>query len=73
MTPAASFKRITAVIGMALLVPICVGLIDGSISATDAGVRAVVLFGAVVVVRRLTNLVPDGSPRVHVEIEPKGS
>lgn len=67
MTPAGVFKRLTAVAGMALLVPICVGLITGSVDPIDAGIRAVLLFVGVAVVRRIANLAPSGSRVVVVE------
>ena len=72
MTPAAVFKRLTAVAGMALLVPICLGLIGGSVSPFDAGLRALSLLAAVLIVRRFANLAPNG-PTVVVEMDDDGS
>jgi hypothetical protein len=52
------FKRLVAVTGLFLVVPIAFQLVSGTITPLDAGVRAMVLFAGVLVARRLANLAP---------------
>ena len=58
MSAPQTFKRLVAIAGLLLVVPIALQLISGTITPLDAGIRAVVLFGGVLVSRRLANLTP---------------
>ncbi len=53
-----TFKRMVAVAGLVLVIPIAVQLVSGTITPVDAGTRALVLFFGVLVARRLANLTP---------------
>ncbi|MDH3248357.1 MAG: hypothetical protein OEQ47_05320 [Acidimicrobiia bacterium] len=53
-----AFKRLVAVGGLLLVIPIALQLVSGTITPLDAGIRALVLFGGVLVARRLANLTP---------------
>ena len=65
-----TFKKLAAVFGLLLITPIALQLLGGSITPADAGIRAVALFGGVLLVRRLANLAP--TPGVVV-VEPAAS
>jgi hypothetical protein len=58
MSAPQTFKRLVAVAGLLLVIPIALQLISGTVTPLDAGIRAVVLFGGVLVARRLANLTP---------------
>lgn len=53
-----TFKRMVAVTGLLLVIPIALQLISGTVTPLDAGIRALVLFGGVIVARRLANFTP---------------
>ena len=58
MSAPQTFKRLVAVAGLLLVIPIALQLISGTVTPLDAGIRALVLFGGVLVARRLANLAP---------------
>ncbi len=58
MSAPQTFKRLVALGGLLLVVPVALQLISGTITPLDAGIRALVLFGGVLVARRLANLTP---------------
>lgn len=58
MTGRAALKRMIAVVGLVLMIPLGLGLVQGTLSPSDAAVRGVALFLAVVVGRGLANLAP---------------
>ncbi len=58
MSAPQTFKRLVALAGLLLVIPIALQLVSGTITPLDAGIRAVVLFGGVLVARRLANLTP---------------
>ena len=58
MSASHTFKRLVAIAGLLLVVPIALQLISGTVTPLDAGIRAMVLFGGVLVARRLANLTP---------------
>jgi len=53
-------RQLTAALGLILLIPIGLQLIGGTVSPTDAAIRAAALFVGVVVARRLAGLAPGG-------------
>jgi hypothetical protein len=53
-------KRLVAVLGLLLMLPLGYGLVTGSLSPEDAGLRAAALFIGVVVARKMTALAPSG-------------
>jgi hypothetical protein len=53
-----TFKRLVAIAGLLLVIPIALQLVQGTITPLDAGIRAMVLFGGVLVARRLANFTP---------------
>jgi hypothetical protein len=53
-------KRIVAGMGLGLMVPLGLGLVSGSLTATDAAVRAVALYGGIIVARKLAGMAPSG-------------
>lgn len=58
MSAPQAFKRLVALAGLLLVIPIALQLISGTVTPLDAGIRALVLFGGVLVARRLANLTP---------------
>lgn len=58
MSASQTFKRVVALTGLFLVIPVALQLISGTITPLDAGIRALVLFGGVLVARRLANLTP---------------
>lgn len=66
MSAPQTFKRLVALTGLLLVIPVALQLISGTITPLDAGIRAVVLFGGVLVARRLANL----TPRPLMVVEP---
>ena len=58
MSAPQTFKRLVALAGLLLVIPIALQLISGTVTPLDAGIRALVLFGGVLVARRLANLTP---------------
>jgi hypothetical protein len=58
MSAPQAFKRIVAAAGLLLVIPIAVQLISGTVTPLDAGIRALVLFGGVILARRLANFTP---------------
>lgn len=58
-------KRLFAIAGLALMIPIGLQLTMGQISPADAAMRAGVLFGGVMVARMLAGLAPNGAIRAH--------
>ena len=58
MSASQTFKRLVAVAGLLLVIPIALQLISGTVTPLDAGIRALVLFGGVLAARRLANLAP---------------
>lgn len=69
MSAPQTFKRLVAVTGLLLVIPVALQLISGTITPLDAGIRALVLFGGVLVARRLANLTPRPLMVVEPEIE----
>ena len=61
----AHLKRLFAIAGLALMVPIGLQLTMGQISPADAAMRAGVLFGGVMVARILAGLAPTGHTRAR--------
>lgn len=57
MGTAAYLRRLVAAAGLLLLAPICWLLVSGRITPADAGIRAAVLFVAIVLLRRLSGAV----------------
>lgn len=53
-----TFKRLTALAGLILVIPIALQLVSGTVTPLDAGIRALVLFFGVLVARRLADLTP---------------
>ena len=66
MSAPQTFKRLVALAGLVLVIPIALQLISGTVTPLDAGIRALVLFGGVLVARRLANL----TPRPLMVVEP---
>lgn len=58
MSAPQTFKRLVALAGLVLVIPLALQLVSGSITPLDAGTRALVLFFGVLVARRLANLTP---------------
>ena len=58
MSAPQTFKRLIAIAGLVLVIPIALQLVSGTITPLDAGIRALVLFGGVLIARRLANLTP---------------
>lgn len=58
MSAPQAFKRLVALGGLLLVIPVALQLITGTITPLDAGIRALVLFGGVLLARRLANLTP---------------
>lgn len=58
MSAPQAFRRVVALAGLLLVVPIALQLVSGTITLFDAGVRALVLFGGVLIARRLAVLAP---------------
>ena len=46
-------RRTAAVVGAIVMFPIALNMLQGDLTAADAGMRAAMVFGAVLVVRRL--------------------
>ena len=69
MSAPQTFKRLVALGGLLLVVPVALQLISGTITPLDAGIRALVLFGGVLVARRLANLTPRPLLVVDTEAE----
>ncbi len=68
MSAPQTFKRMVAATGLLLVIPVAVQLISGTITPLDAGIRALVLFGGVIVARRLANFTP--SPVMVIATDP---
>lgn len=66
MSAPQAFRRLVALGGLMLVIPIALQLVSGTITLFDAGIRAVVLFGGVLVARRLAGL----APRPLMVVEP---
>jgi hypothetical protein len=58
MSGPAILKRLAAAAGLALMIPIGLGLVDGTLTPIDAARRAGALFVAVVIARKLAVLAP---------------
>ena len=69
MSAPQTFKRLVALGGLLLVIPVALQLISGTITPLDAGIRAMVLFGGVLVARRLANLTPRPLMVVETEVE----
>jgi hypothetical protein len=69
MSAPQTFKRLVALTGLLLVIPIALQLISGTITPLDAGIRALVLLGGVLVARRLANLTPRPLMVVDTEAE----
>jgi hypothetical protein len=69
MSASHTFKRLVAIAGLLLVVPIALQLISGTVTPLDAGIRAMVLFGGVLVARRLANLTPRPLMVVEADTE----
>ena len=64
-----TFKRLVALTGLLLVVPVALQLISGTITPPDAGIRALVLLGGVLVARRLANLTPRPLMVVETDVD----
>lgn len=53
-------KRLVAIIGLLLMMPIGYQLIMGTVTPTDAAIRAGALFVGVVMARKAADLAPSG-------------
>ncbi|MDH4117541.1 MAG: hypothetical protein OEX04_21100 [Acidimicrobiia bacterium] len=62
MTGQSALKRLIAFVGLILMVPLGLGLVSGSLTPGDAGMRAAALFVTVMVARKLAALAPDEVP-----------
>ncbi len=71
MTAPGMLKKFIATFGLVLTAPIAILLIQGEITLLDAGTRAGILFGAVLVLRSVANLFP--ATRVVVAAPPAQS
>lgn len=58
-------KRLFAIAGLALMIPIGLQLTMGQITPADAAMRAGFLFGGVMVARLLAGLAPNGAIRAR--------
>jgi hypothetical protein len=46
-------RRAAAIIGLVVLLPLALGMATGSVSPKDAGIRALIILGSVIVARRV--------------------
>ena len=69
MSAPQTFRRLVAVAGLLMVIPIALQLISGTITPLDAGIRAIVLFGGVLVARRLANLTPRPLMVVETDVD----
>jgi len=69
MSAPQTFNRLVSIAGLLLVVPIALPLISGTVKPLDAGIRAMVLFGGVLVARRLANLTPRPLMVVETDTE----
>lgn len=53
-------KRLIAAMGLFLMLPLGYGLVTGSVTPQDAGMRAAALFVGVLIARKVADLVPSG-------------
>ena len=53
-------KRLVAAMGLLLMVPLGYQLVVGSLTPTDAAIRATALFVGVVLARKVAGLAPSG-------------
>ena len=60
MTGDQMLKRLVAILGLLLMLPLGYGLVTGTLSPEDAGMRAAALFIGVVIARKLADLAPSG-------------
>jgi hypothetical protein len=71
MTGRAALKRMIAVVGLVLMIPLGLQLVQGTLTPSDAAFRGVALFVAVVVGRGLANLAPGAVTVLKPASEPQ--
>lgn len=67
MTGRTALRRLIATVGLALMVPIGLQLVTGTLTPADAATRAAAVFAAVWVGRMLAGLAPGNPPIVIAE------
>jgi len=71
MTGRAALKRLIAVMGLILMIPLGLQLVQGTLTPSDAAVRGAALFVAVLFGRALANLAPGAVTVLEPVSEPQ--